>query len=151
MAAVKRTICVIAIAATISGCSETQLSRFAPPGIIKYENIASEKPPNPAIEETVRNRKANSNAVYPVIARTPGLSDRPEKPSTDLIEAEMSELVEARETLNALVEADRAAAAEDAQERESLSRDSESFKRQLDRDAKAANAERRRPIQNPDE
>ena len=140
-----------AAALTASGCSETQLSRFAPPGIVKYEDIASEKPPNPAIDAKIKERSANSNAVYPVISQTPGQSDRPEKPAPDFVEAEISELVAVRDAMNAQIEADRAAAAADQAALEQLAADKDDFQSRLQSDNEAAKAERRDPIASPDE
>lgn len=100
-------------------CSRADLVRLAPPGIIKYEEIANQKPPNQAIADEVASRKQNEPASFPRLAETPGEDDRPDKRPTTEIEAEIAELASARDNLLADVAEDQAAAeAEQASDEE---------------------------------
>ncbi len=64
-------VAVLAAFGALAGCSQNQLTRFAPPGIIKYEDIASEKPQNPVVAERIKEHKDRDDAKFPVLSQTP--------------------------------------------------------------------------------
>ena len=101
----------------LPGCSTLDLKRFAPPGLIKYENIADEAPVNPNIDETIARHRQNGDARYPSLGDGP--STRPEKLSAQEQAAQMDALRLARDAvngelalINAAAEADEAAIAD---------------------------------------
>lgn len=145
MPGVKQSLIAAAIAAVfaVTGCTKLQLARFAPPGIIKYEDIASEKPPNPAIQQRVEEFKADSKAQYPVLSQTPGEDDRPEKLSEAERAAKAEELVAARVELETAVTADQSAVDAETAEKERLPRERDALKERIERDTAAANRERK--------
>lgn len=90
----------------LSGCST--LERIAPPGFVKYEDIAKDIPPNPAIQETIEARKENDDRSFPVLSETP--SARAAIPSAQEIAADRERLLGQRDALNAETATDRAKA-----------------------------------------
>ena len=113
MASVKQSL--VAVSALLSpflaqACSTSDLARFAPPGVVKYEDIASKKEPNPAIQERIRERKEGDDVRFPVLSQTPGASDRPQRPIAEDIEAASATLTTARDDLAETVANDRALA-----------------------------------------
>lgn len=135
----------------LSGCSSFELSRLAPPGIVKYEEIASEKPPNPAIEEAIAARKKTSDPRFPVLSRTPAAGPPPPRPKPAEVSAETDALVGARESLEADLAEDRAAAETDRAELDALNSKRDSLAKDVDRDAAAARRERAEPLPATDE
>ncbi len=133
-----------------AGCSNTDLSRFAPPGIVKYEEIAGEKPQNPAVAARIAERRAErGGGEFPELSRTPGEEDRPEKPTLRQVERETDELIDMRETLDGQVAADRAAA--DAELADDLHAEGDALKERVKRDNEAAARERRDKLEAPPE
>lgn len=132
--------------AATSGCSQGALTRFAPPGIIKYEDIASEKPANPAISAVIKERKDAGDADFPLIAETPGASARPAKPEQAAIDAQVSELTRARDGLNAAVEHDRIEAENESQSASALEDSRLGLEENILRDSEASAAERKKPL-----
>lgn len=127
----------------VQGCSGSTARRFAPPGIFKYEEIASEKPPNPVIEERVRqHRLENRGAAFPIIARTPSSGEPPPEPPAEMRRAAAEALVAARDDLAASVAEDRAAADAGREQRDAIVESVETLADQLDQDAADAKAER---------
>ena len=128
----------------VQGCSGSTVRRFAPPGIFKFEEIASEKPPNPVIEERIReHRRENRGASFPIIARTPSRGDPPPQPPMEMRSVVSGELVAAREDLAEEVAQDRAAAESAGEQREAIVESVDALADQLERDAAVARAERR--------
>lgn len=130
----------------LSGCADLNLARFAPPGFVKYEDIASKKPPNPAIVERVAER-AETPGEYPVLANTPAAGDRPEKLAAERRDAMAEFLVQRRDDVAAEVAADRAAAAD---ERAVLAEIAEERKRrdeEISSELERAQQERAAPLQ----
>lgn len=126
------------------GCaSDSVFARFAPPGVVKYEDIASEKPPNPAIQETVREYRDTTRRRFPVLSRTPTAEPPPQMPDAAVREALRAGLVEGREALAARLADDQAAIAAERGETGEITEEGEAFNAQLKRDAAAAQAERR--------
>lgn len=102
-----------ALAVLASGCAG--IERFAPPGIVKYEDLSGDQPQNPEILARVVERKAERQPTFP------NLSDAPQAPPVPLAPDEQdalkAELVVRRDALAADVEAD---AAKSAADREAL-------------------------------
>ena len=133
-----------------AGCSNTSLSRFAPPGIVKYEDIASEKPQNPEVAARIAERRAEQGGgKFPNLSQTPGPEDQPKMPPPGAVDAEMAVLEALRETLAENVAEDRAAAAEELAG--DLQAEREGLKERVDSDSKAAARERREKLTPPDD
>ena len=130
------------------GCANSSLARFAPPGIVKYEDIAGEKPPNPAIQESVRNYRQETRGEFPVLSETPSAGRPPAKPPDEQRDSRLQGLIEKRDVFAAELEADRAAAEADLVERKKLSAESDAFGERLENDLAAARAERRESAPN---
>lgn len=100
-----------ALAALTSGCVDLGLQRFAPPGIIKYENLAKDLPPNPAIVERVETVKAERGTSYPK------LSEQPQEPPVAIPvaerEIEAAALRNARDALDTAVAIERVASTDE--------------------------------------
>ncbi len=100
---------VFAAVLLVAGCSSVQWRRLAPPGILKYEELASEKPPNPVIDEEIAQRKDGEKTHFPNLSLAPSRSDLPAERSQDELKAEMDELTAARDGLASEVTDDREA------------------------------------------
>ncbi len=142
MPSVKQPIFAAVIIIATAGCTELELARFAPPGIIKYEDLAGDQPMNPAIEERIETRKVDVDADYPVLARTPGEDDRPALRPASEREEQMEELVAMRDQLQSAADSDRQAAEADQPETALLPEQRDALKEKADRDAEAVKRER---------
>lgn len=141
----------LAVAAfSAAGCAELQLSRFAPPGVVKYEDIASEKEPNPAIVEAIESQKETSTRDYPRLAETPSEKDRPKKRALAQVDAEIDSLATARDDLNESVAKARLEAEADLAETPPLLSQLEEMQKQIDLDTASARAEREETMPSPD-
>jgi hypothetical protein len=125
------------------GCSDLQLARFAPPGIVKYEDIASEKPPNPAIQQMIEERREDREKEFPILAETPSKKDRPQKRSAAENDAVIASLEEARNTLNESIEASRARAKTELAESVPLPERRDALTNQIEQDEAFAKKERK--------
>ncbi|PQA86698.1 hypothetical protein [Hyphococcus luteus] len=132
------------------GCANADLSRFAPPGIVKYEEIAGDKPQNPDVAARIAERRAEQGGgEFPDLSKTPGKEDRPEKPSPKTVEEQMEELTGLRERLDEEVAADRAAS--EAELADDLHAEGDALKERVARDSAAAAQERRDKLEPPSE
>lgn len=99
----------LAAATLLPGCARLGLARFAPPGTIKYEDLAKGEPIDPAIAARIEAVKAERDPAYP------DLSEQPQTRPEGMPEIEREEAIEAlqrrRDALAAAIAADRAAAA----------------------------------------
>lgn len=136
----------IAAILLIQGCSNSFLARFAPPGIVKYEDIAGDKPPNPVIEETIREYRADTKAKFPILSQTPTAGPAPAKPNSNVRDATMTELVESREKLAQELQNDEAAIEADRKEVDALPGKGEALAEKLDEDTIAAQSERKNDL-----
>jgi hypothetical protein len=142
---------VVAALAAAGGCAELNLARFAPPGIIKYEDIAGDQPVNEQIEARIEERKAAGES------KTPNLSEQPQKIPTGASKAEReslaAELRAKRASLTAAVEADRQASLDERAAEVHISGEgsikfeatAETLSRAVERDTAAAREERGLP------
>ena len=128
-----------------TGCSSLELARFAPPGVVKYEDIASEKPPNPAIEAVIEARTESSSKDYPNLSKAPSAKDRPRKLSTAQVNYRIDELATARDAINAEVAAARELAEAETANIIPLPEQRDTLEAQLERDEASALAERKDP------
>lgn len=143
MRCVKRLFILMLPICAVSGCADSQLARFAPPGIIKYEDIASEKPANPAITARVEERRADPEAGdFPRLANTPGESDRPDRRPQAELDAEREVLVSARDGVADGAIRDRREADADKADREALEAQGETLKIQVEKDSALSARER---------
>ena len=142
-------ILVTAAALAVASCSNTSLSRFAPPGIVKYEDIASEKPQNPEVAARIAERRAEKGAgKFPRLSATPGKEDRPEPLPAEEVDAELDMLSEKADRLAAAVADDRAAA--EAEMAEDLQAKREDLTKKAEEDSLEAARDRRSRPANPD-
>ncbi|GJL91365.1 hypothetical protein [Hyphococcus sp.] len=133
----------------LQGCESTDLARFAPPGIIKYEDRAGDQPANPEIVARVAERKADPEAGgFPNLSAAPGKEDRPQKREQDDIEAEITGLTEARDEVVDAAEMDRLAA--EAELARDLPAERDALKAQIEKDEAIAARERREKLQAPE-
>ena len=132
-----------------TGCSSLELARFAPPGVVKYEDIASEKAPNAAIQEVVNASTQASDADYPDLSQTPSAKDRPRKRNSAWIENQIVQLGESRDTLNEAVDAERAQAEAETEDAILFPEQRDARDEMLDSDEATARAERRIPMPVP--
>ncbi len=132
-----------------TGCSSLELARFAPPGVVKYEDIASKKPTNPAIQEIVDARTGAADKAYPDLSQAPSEKDRPRKRSSRWVENQMKLLGETRDTVNGEVEAERALAKAETENALPLPEQRDALGKMLERDEASARAERETPMPTP--
>ncbi len=126
------------------GCSsDSFLARFAPPGVVKYEDIASEKPPNPAIAETLSEYRETTRKRFPVLSRTPTAGAAPERPDVAARDALKTDLTENRDRLAEEIAGDEAAVAAERNGAGAIAEQGGAVNAQVARDAAAARAERR--------
>jgi len=132
-----------ALAILLGACSNAQLVRFAPPGIIKYEKLAGDQPPNPIIEQRIEERVEDSDSPFPVIAQTPSQSS-PARPAEQRQKLTTG-LEEKRDGLDVAIEADWEGVAQDRTRSETLSDKRARLAEDLERDSRAARQERQGP------
>lgn len=134
----------------LTACANSDLARFAPPGVIKYEDIAGDQPVNPAVAERIAERRAEPDSgKFPRLADTPDKSDRPQKRPQDEVEREMQELATMGEAIEKSLAEDRAQAEAAAEEGRALPERRDALKSTLDKDAAAAERERREKLTAP--
>jgi len=85
------------------------LERLAPPGLIKYENLAGDQPPNPEIQARIDDRAKQGAGKYPVLSAQP--SERPEAMTPAEREELTGALIGQRDNVASEIEIERAAAA----------------------------------------
>jgi hypothetical protein len=98
--------------ACLGGCAG--IERFAPPGIVRYENLSGDKPQNPEIKARVTERKAGRDAKFPNLSLAPQKTP-PTMPAEEQENWKRS-LSAAREDLAAAIAEDRIEAAADRAE-----------------------------------
>ena len=134
--------------AALQGCADTQLMRFAPPGIIKYEEIAGDQPVNPQVAERIAERRAETGgAKFPNLAQAPDEGDRPAMRPTAELQAEKDALAGARDDLADDIAGDRTVAEEELADDLAGARDA--LESDIERDNVEAAAERRKKLVAP--
>lgn len=103
---------LIAFAVASGGC--TTLKRLAPPGFVKYEELAGDKPKNPVIQERVKAVKVARDARFPNLSDEPGTAPIPMPVSER--DGYLALLAALGASLNGQIAADHAAAAVDLSE-----------------------------------
>ena len=138
-------LCFSAAFASLAGCQSGDLSRFAPPEIVKYEDLAGDQPINPEVAARIEARRNEEGAgKFPRIAETPDETDRPiKKPKREIAE-DAAMLVDARDALAEDVTADRVAA--DADKEQDLTAQSQTLQDRIKSDTAAAARERREKL-----
>lgn len=127
-----------------AGCSGG-LQRFAPPGIVKYEDLAKDQPPSPAIASRIEARKDEPGGGFPRLSEQPTkLPEGIAKPERD---AMMGELLAQRDALSAAVGEDRILAA--AERVEEIEIEREALGVAIADDDAAARRERGLPARDP--
>lgn len=130
----------------MTGCGNFQLVRLAPPGILKYEEIASQKPPNPAIEAEIAARNGNAKARFPILAQTPAAGPAPKPASKAAARAHGAALQSARDSIDRELARHRAAEQAERGGREKLAKERASLAEQINRDEIVARRERAAPM-----
>ena len=115
---------------TAAGCSQLDLQRFAPPGLVKYEDLAGDQPPNPEIQDRIDQRRENTDPSYPILAQQP--ASRPSGKARSEIGAELAQLRQARAAVEAGVAKDRVEAEIERAARVYLPGDAQGTERSLD-------------------
>lgn len=152
MSGVKSPLCygcsgalLFAWAALAGGCANTDFARFAPPGIVKYEDLAGDQPQNPNVAARIAERRGEpGTGKFPNLSQTPGPDKRPTPLSKSQIASQTAELEAARETLAEDVAEDRAAA--EAETGADLAAESGALQDRVNADSAAAARERREKL-----
>lgn len=135
----KAYILVIALLAA-AGCAGG-FKRLAPPGIVKYEELAKDQPPSPVIVERIEARKDEPGGGFPNLSKQPTkLPEGIAKPERD---AMIGDLLAERDALNAAMETDRAAAG--AERLETIETQRDALSEAVSEDDAAARRERGLP------
>ncbi|WDI31146.1 hypothetical protein PUV54_14440 [Hyphococcus flavus] len=136
----------------VSGCANSELARFAPPGLVKVDRITDPEPVNPNVAARIAERKAEpGSGEFPVLSETPSANARPKKPSEASVEADLNALASARDTLESNMAKARAEAEAEAEDTRRLPERRDSLKVEVDKDAQAAALERREKLEAPPE
>jgi hypothetical protein len=142
-------ISACAAAAALCSCADLKLERFAPPGVVKFEDLAGDKPTNPAIATRIAERRAASEPLWP------DLSSMPTAAPEGLGEVEREEAIETlentRDALTSEIAAAREAAAAEREIRVDLPGDGVRSKLTLEeaRDALQASDQTARALRSP--
>lgn len=94
----------------INGCETAK--RLAPPGFIKYEDIAQGQPTNPAIKAQIDALAADDESEFPILSDAPGAKVTP--PADAGTVDDLDRLTALRDALNAEVADDLADGLSDA-------------------------------------
>ena len=134
----------------LNGCANSQLARFAPPGIVKYEDIASEKPQSEEIKARIEERRAEPNTgKFPVLSETPGVEQRPQSRPPAVVEAQINALDQTAKEIKEEIETQRQLAAEETAL--NLGEEANQLRERIDRDSAAAARERREQLTAPED
>ncbi|MEO1251942.1 MAG: hypothetical protein AAFW81_06310 [Pseudomonadota bacterium] len=109
----RRSLFILTLLAGLGGCTSFDVKRLAPPGIIKYERIADQKEPNPAIVDIVAAQRADTDAKFPKIGETQAAGPRPTPLARGEVDAATDDLLEDAERANDAAQSDREAAEQD--------------------------------------
>lgn len=132
---------ILVIAALAAAGCAGGFKRLAPPGIVKYEELAKDQPPNPVIAERIEAQKDEPGEGFPNLAKQPTkLPEGIAKPERD---AMIADLLAERDALNAAMETDRAAAG--TERAEALETQRDALSDALSKDDAAARRERGLP------
>ena len=137
---------ILAVAAlAAAGCSSNALKRFAPPGIVKYENLAKDQPANPVIVQRIEDRKDAPGGGFPNLSTQPStLPEGIAKPERD---AMTGDLLVRRDALNAAIAEDRSLA--EGERIEALEDDRDALGEAVAKDDAEARRERGLPPRDP--
>ena len=135
----------VALALPAGGCANVDLARFAPPGIVKYEDLAGDQPQNPNVAARIAERRAEQGGgEFPRLSETPGANQRPSPLGQAQVDANKAELTAARETLADAVAEDRAAFG--AETADDLSAEGDTLRVRVEADNAAAARDRRQKL-----
>ena len=135
------------LALTMSACTKAQLVRFAPPGILKYEELAGDVPINPEIQTRIDERDDGKEKPFPLISNTPAAVDGTKNADQQQIMSE--DLEDAKVALDQALEEDRTAALNERSNSSALTMRREDLEKSLEREAAIAERERRGPRPTP--
>lgn len=136
-------------AVAAAGCAQFQ--RLAPPGLVKYEELAGDQPPNPVIVQRIAERRRTTEARFPELSEQPaarpeGLSEAERAAFAAALDAEREALQRAVEKARADAEAERADSyglpGEREEARRALDKVAEDLAERVARDREAARRER---------
>jgi len=134
-----------------AGCSSLELARFAPPGIIKYEDIASKKSPNAAMQDIVEKRRIEGEEKFPILSDMPSRDDLSPVSPPEIRKADIKSLEDARDELAAAVKKSREQSQADRTEVSLLPEQRDVLSDQIEDDAAKAKETRENPISLPDD
>jgi hypothetical protein len=103
----KAFLALIVLPALVCGCAS--LKRFAPPGIVKYEELAGDQPMNAEIKARAQERKESDEQRFPNLSEAP--SAAPEGMSATQQASQMDALRDQRADLSAALAEDLTLAA----------------------------------------
>ncbi|MEZ5895922.1 MAG: hypothetical protein R3C51_05910 [Parvularculaceae bacterium] len=141
MARAKILAAVTATGLLLGGCSGG-LKQLAPPGILKYEDLAKGEPVDPQIKARIDAQQSDEASGYPVLADQPDFL--PEGIAKPERQAMADNLIEQRNALNDAVAEDRIAAS--AERDGDLSAERSALDAKVQTDDAAAKAERKQPV-----
>lgn len=104
MTGAKSAAFVVCAAAVLAGSGCANLKRFAPAGLVKYEQIASKKPQNPVIKARIAETAKSGDGGFPDLSKEPKAAPKP------MPAAERAEITAALRARRDAVEADIAEA-----------------------------------------
>lgn len=138
-------ISVISVSILLTACSSSDLRRFAPPGIIRYEDLAKGEPIDPVVQSRIDESNAEKGKSFPVISeQQTTIPEGLDAPSRD-------ELTTNLEQSRATAAADIAKAREDAQleRQQSIIAKREQAEAAIEQGANAIARENRGPLPEP--
>lgn len=144
-----RNTVLIALVIATSACSNFDAKRFAPPGIIKYEDIAGDQPTGPEIQAIIDAQVSSTDDRFPLISDTPDQGDVPKAEGQTVIDGSVNELAAAGTALREAAQSDRDAAASEREEIEQLEQRAEAFREDIEREGAAAKSERLDSLEAP--
>ena len=124
------------------GCSSEDLKRVAPPGFIRYEDLAKGEPISPALKSKMEEVAADKNVDYPVLHEQPDARPRVHDDAT--VKVIEDALLARREALQAQI--DKARRNADAERAEDLEAMKAALQIEVEADKSAAAGESRLPI-----
>jgi len=88
--------CFVILVSSLGACETAK--RFAPPGFIKYEDLAKDIPVDPAIQARIDSVAVNKEADYPDLSQTP--SEIPKGETKRVRELTVKNLIAVREVID---------------------------------------------------
>ncbi len=133
----------VGLALATIGCAGVDLARLAPPGIIRYERIADEKPPNPTIAARIEERRDSEKPKIPKLGETAAGGAKMSRIPNTGVDDEVMRLETERENLEMAIATDMLESTASAQEADAINEAAADLSTAIE-DAKTAAARERR-------